>query len=79
MKHILLILLAAAMYMNADGAVDIIPASSSAWAENGTYSVKNNIITLKADDGEVHTLTLESGKLITDNLFYRPLTLTRKN
>ena len=66
------------MRMNADGTQDLIPASSSSWTKQGTYSVKGSVITLTAEDGGTITLHYFSDHLETPDLYKRPLILTKK-
>ena len=63
------------MYMNTDGSHDIIPASSSTWTTQGTYSVKGNDITLTGEDGKTYSLNYVLGKLHTNDLYYQHLIL----
>jgi len=66
------------MYMNADGTVDINPATSSNWSEKGTYTVKDNVIILTNENGEKHGLEYVAGNLVSSDLSYKTITLTRK-
>lgn len=66
------------MYMNADGTVDINPESSSSWSEKGTYTVKDNVITLTKEDGGKSKLEYLGGALVSSDLSYKTITLTRK-
>lgn len=62
-----------AMYMNPDGTVDRIPESSREFSYKGTYSLRQGVITLTSEDGDVYTLDYKPEKLETDNLYFRPI------
>ena len=67
-----------AMYMNADGTVDTIPASTRQYSERGTYEVKSDAIVLTAESGAVHRLDIVSGQLKSKDLSFQELVFTRK-
>lgn len=50
-----------AMYMNPDGSVDTLPGFTSENTENGTYSFKKGILTLKSEEGETKELIYTDG------------------
>ena len=67
-----------AMYVNADGTVDTIPASTRQYSERGTYEVKSDAIVLTAESGAVHRLDIVSGQLKSKDLSFQELVFTRK-
>ena len=54
----------AAMYMNRDGSVDRIPASSSEYVHEGTWQFKKGILTIKLEDGSEKVFEYRDGALI---------------
>lgn len=62
-----------AMRMNADGTVDMKPGYDFEYTEEGTYSVKNGVITLTPENGAPTTFHIVLGKLKTEDLYYEPL------
>ena len=59
-----------AMYMNPDGTVDTLPGFTSEWEERGTYTIKNNTVTLTVTDGPTYILHMtEEGGLVCDRIF----------
>ena len=54
----------AAMYVNRDGSIDTIPASSSEYTYEGTWQFKNGILTIKLKDGSEKLFFYRDGQLI---------------
>ena len=54
-----------AMYMNPDGTVDRIEASSSEWSDKGTYSFKRGMLTITTEDGHSKVYLLQDDGTFT--------------
>lgn len=52
------------MYMNPDGTVDTQPGFSREYERHGNYSISNNILSLKMDDGSTLELRYQDGYLL---------------
>lgn len=53
-----------AMYMNPDGTVDRIPASSSETELRGTYKFRRDVLTVTLEDGTVKEFTYMDGDFL---------------
>lgn len=52
-----------AMYMNPDGTVDVQPGFSREYEQSGTYTFRNNILSLNTDEGTTLELRYLEGTL----------------
>ncbi len=66
-----------ATFVNADGTIDTIPATSRQRTQNGTYKVKSNTLILTDEFGAVHRLDIVSGQLKSNDLTFQELVFTR--
>ena len=66
-----------ATFVNADGSIDTIPATTRQHTQSGTYKVKSNTLILTDEFGAVHRLNLVSGQLKSNDLTFQELVFTR--
>lgn len=66
-----------AMYVNADGTIDTIPATTRQHTQRGTYKVKSGLLVLTDESGTVHRLNIVSGQLKSNDLTFQELVFTR--
>ena len=67
-----------AMYMNRDGSIDTIPASSSENFHEGTYTCKKGKLTITLNDGTVTEYMIEGDTLVRDSDYGTKEVYTRK-
>ena len=67
-----------APYMNRDGSVDIHPATSSEYFEEGTYTSQKGILTITIKDGSVKHYTIQDNTLVSMTSYGVKLVFTKK-
>ena len=66
-----------ATYVNADGSIDTILATTSQRTQSGTYKVRSNVLILTDEFGAVHRLNIVSGQLKSSDLTFQELIFKR--
>ena len=66
-----------ATYVNADGSIDTIPATTRQHTQRGTYKVRSNVLILTDEFGAVHRLDIVSGQLKSKDLTFQELVFSR--
>ena len=66
-----------ATYVNTDGSIDTIPATTRQRTQSGTYKVRSNVLILTDEFGAVHKLNIVSGQLKSNDLTFQELVFTR--
>ena len=66
-----------APYVNTDGTIDTIPATTRQHSQHGTYKVKSGLLVLTDEFGSVHRLYIVSDQLKSKDLTFQELVFTR--
>ena len=66
-----------ATYVNADGTIDTMPATTRQRTQRGTYKVKSGLLVLTDESGAVHRLYIVSGQLKSKDLTFQELVFSR--
>ena len=67
-----------APYMNRDGSVDIHPATSSEYFDEGTYTCQKGTLTITLKDGSVKAYTIQDNTLVFTTSYGVKLVFNKK-